>query len=156
MILLSAPSFTLCQELFFGFYGEDRKVIWECQYDTNGADLEEVKEELIATLGGNSFVRLSPSQPKDRIVGRIEGMPGRFGGLDGSFNWIYDFGFTITFNNGGYAVKGVNFVGKTNSAAFGSSHLMTAEEWLGKNGKNRQKKWCEAVGVPATEIFQIK
>lgn len=144
------------QELFFGFFGENSKLYWECRYDSEDGRYETLKDELLASLGANAFVRLSPSQPSNKIVGRVEGMPARFKGLDNLMTWTYDFGFSIIFTESGYIVKGSNFLGKTNNGGVGNySSAMTAEEWLGSNGKSRQKKWCEAVGVPATEIFQI-
>jgi|GEM_PF-3289880 len=157
MFLLPAMSIS-AQELTEGFgYDDDGYVVWEQFYEMEIDDFVEVKDELLAQLGSDSRVRLSPAQPENKIVGRVEGLISQFSGLDAVIAWTYDFGFTIEFYKDGYVVRGRNFVGKTNSGAYGGggANTMAAEEWLRSNGKKRKAKWCEANGVPARRMFAL-
>lgn len=138
-------------------YDDEGYVVWEQFYEMEIDNYVEVKEELLTLLGSDARIRLSPAQPENKIVGRVEGMISQFRGLDNMIAWTYDFGFTISFYKDGYVVRGRNFIGKTNSGTFGGAgaNSMAAEEWLRNNGKKRKEKWCEANGVPAKRMFAL-
>lgn len=159
LIILLLPSYiSIAQDMSYGFtYDNDGFVVWEQFYEMEIPDYWEVKEELLTQLGSDSRVRLSPVQPDEKIVGRVDGMISQFTGLHAAIAWTYDFGFTVSFYKEGYVVRDRNFIGKTNSGAYGGAgaNTMSAEEWLKGNEKRRKLKWCEANGVPAKRMFGL-
>lgn len=114
-------------------------------------DKADIKSALLEKLASNTYVILSNYQPADKIICKVQGMPGNF---DKVLMWVYDFGFAVTFTDTSYVLNGRNFIGTATNGIMGNSK-MSLEEWMKSQGVRRKEKWTAANSPGIISIFML-